>query len=243
MSQKRPKIKPSIKREVRQRCGFGCVICGNPIFEYDHILGWANVKRHVANEITLLCDMHHKEKTTKRLPNFLVIEANKTPYNIRVGKTLSKCLYYYGDSANVVFGSMRFTMKRNDNFNYLIPITFEGVSPIKIRFEDQMCFLNIELQDPLGNIVLKIVDNELVLNIGMWDIEFVGQKLTLRERAYETFIVVIFETPNTINFIKGKVFINGKAFYVHPKNGLQLPGGFLMSNVTITGANGIIDGS
>jgi len=27
-----------IQREVRQRCGFGCVICGTLLYEYDHIL-------------------------------------------------------------------------------------------------------------------------------------------------------------------------------------------------------------
>ena len=32
-----------IQREVRQRCGFGCVVCGLPLYEYDHLLGWTNV--------------------------------------------------------------------------------------------------------------------------------------------------------------------------------------------------------
>jgi hypothetical protein len=51
-----------IKRKIRQRCGFGCVICGLPLYEYEHLLGFAKVKRHVEKEITLLCDQHHREK-------------------------------------------------------------------------------------------------------------------------------------------------------------------------------------
>ncbi len=74
-----------MQREIRQRCGFGCVICGLPLYEYDHLLGWANVKRHVAEEITLLCDKHHREKTAELLPIEHVREANKTPYNLREG--------------------------------------------------------------------------------------------------------------------------------------------------------------
>lgn len=43
-------IPAQIKHSVRQRCGFGCVICGSPIYEYDHMLGFAEVDRHVASK-------------------------------------------------------------------------------------------------------------------------------------------------------------------------------------------------
>ena len=39
-----------MKREVRQRCGFGCVICGMPLYTYEYMLDYANVHRHVADE-------------------------------------------------------------------------------------------------------------------------------------------------------------------------------------------------
>ncbi|MGU5889575.1 hypothetical protein, partial [Aeromonas hydrophila] len=74
-----------IQREVRQRCGFGCVICGMPLYEYEHMEEWANVKRHVAEEITLLCDQHHREKTGGLLPKEVVRDANKNPFNLRKG--------------------------------------------------------------------------------------------------------------------------------------------------------------
>ncbi|WP_198036130.1 hypothetical protein [Salegentibacter sp. T436] len=62
-----------IQREVRQRCGFGCVICGLPLYEYEHMEEWAKVKRHDAEEITLLCDRHHREKTAGLLPKAVII--------------------------------------------------------------------------------------------------------------------------------------------------------------------------
>jgi 5-methylcytosine-specific restriction endonuclease McrA len=43
---RRPKIPEGVKREVRQRCGFGCVICGLPIYEYDHLVPYAQVLSH-----------------------------------------------------------------------------------------------------------------------------------------------------------------------------------------------------
>jgi len=59
----RPPIPDPVKRTIRQRCGFGCVICGLPIYEYDHIFGYKNETGHIVEEITLLCDHHHKLKT------------------------------------------------------------------------------------------------------------------------------------------------------------------------------------
>jgi trigger factor len=34
---------------------------------------WAKVKRHDAEEITLLCDRHHREKTAGLLPKAVII--------------------------------------------------------------------------------------------------------------------------------------------------------------------------
>jgi hypothetical protein len=55
-------IPEPVKREVRQRCGFGCVICGKPLYDYDHKLGFSKVRRHVAEQITLLCPTHHADE-------------------------------------------------------------------------------------------------------------------------------------------------------------------------------------
>ena len=74
-----------VQHEVRQRCGFGCVVCGLPLYQYDHLLGWANVHRHLAGEITLLCDQHHREKGAGLLPNEVIIEANRIPHNLKTG--------------------------------------------------------------------------------------------------------------------------------------------------------------
>jgi hypothetical protein len=107
----RPPIGPDIEREVRRRCGFGCVICGMPLYEYDHLLWWANVQRHVAEEITLLCDMHHREKTNGLLPLERVIAANRDPFNLRQGVSKPYNLHYSGDECGIILGSNRFTTK------------------------------------------------------------------------------------------------------------------------------------
>src|SRR5688572_25130200 len=85
MAEERPPIPAKIKRKVRQRCGFGCVVCGNPFCDYDHMEEWAILQRHRASEITLLCKQHHGEKTNGLLPLEQVLEANRDPHNRRKG--------------------------------------------------------------------------------------------------------------------------------------------------------------
>jgi len=85
MEEKR-NIPEAIKREVRQRCGFGCVICGAPIYEYDHIIDWSIVKKHEAKNITLLCPQHHTEKTKGLLTREQVANSNMNPFSLQKGK-------------------------------------------------------------------------------------------------------------------------------------------------------------
>lgn len=59
----RPNIPAKLKRKVRQRCGFGRIICGLPIYEYDHIVEYSKTKHHNEGELTLLCPTHHSMKT------------------------------------------------------------------------------------------------------------------------------------------------------------------------------------
>jgi hypothetical protein len=61
----RPKIPEDIKRIVRARCGYGCVMCGAQPYDYDHIEEYEIVKCHEANNLTLLCKHHHGEQFTE----------------------------------------------------------------------------------------------------------------------------------------------------------------------------------
>jgi len=49
----RPPILEPMKRSVRQRCSFGCVICGLPLYEYHHMIPYADTEKHEEDNITL----------------------------------------------------------------------------------------------------------------------------------------------------------------------------------------------
>ena len=57
-------IPEPIRREVRRRCGFGCVVCRSIPYDYDHFrVPFADAKEHVAEDIILVCPNHHRKKT------------------------------------------------------------------------------------------------------------------------------------------------------------------------------------
>jgi hypothetical protein len=101
----RSRIPNDIKRRVRQRCGFGCVVCGLPLYEYDHLVPWSEVKTHEADNLVLLCDRHHREKTSGLLPVAQIVEANDTPANLATGTSSPLDLHSGGHGCEALIGS------------------------------------------------------------------------------------------------------------------------------------------
>lgn len=113
MAELRPEIPDPMKRAVRQRCGFGCVICGTPLYAYDHIIDYREVKEHKAENLTLLCDSHHREKTNGLLPLAQVQKRNASPYNIQHGVSSPYGLHLDGPRFDVLFGGNQFFEERS----------------------------------------------------------------------------------------------------------------------------------
>lgn len=199
----------ALKREVRRRCGFGCVICGFPIYEYDHLLGWANVRRHVADEITLLCDNHHRAKTAGFLPNESVISANENPLNMQTGVTHPYNLYYTGRTFLIRIGTC--TVKHSDSrFGITAEIIrIDGQPLLTVKLEDGHYLLDVNIYDSHDRLVLQIVENELVLNVHLWDIELVGTRLVLREANRDILFDIVFGPPSMVSIRRGRFLYNG----------------------------------
>jgi hypothetical protein len=146
-------------REVRQRCGFGCVICGTPIYKYDHILGWAKVRRHVASEITLLCDTHHKAKAAGFLPNDRVIKANQDPFNLRQGVTPPYTLFYSGSEFSIKIGTYTFQSTDRGLGTIAQAIRIDGEPLFWVVLENGRFLLNLQVYDSHDRLVLQLSDN------------------------------------------------------------------------------------
>lgn len=207
-----------IQREVRQRCGFGCVVCGMPLYEYEHLAEWALVHRHVADEITLLCDQHHREKTGGLLPKALVNEANADPYNLRVGTSKPYLLHFSGKTAEVVIGSNTFTCEDQGYGTAMVPLSIDGVALLAFLLADGHLLLNVVVFDECNVPVLHIKNNQLYYSSIPWDIQLVGTTLTIREAHRKILLEVEFQPPNKITVNRGRFLRNGIEVLVRPEN-------------------------
>lgn len=219
-----------IQREVRQRCGFGCVICGMPLYEYEHMAEWAKVKRHKADEITLLCDQHHREKTGGLLPKEYVIEANKNPFNLREGVSKPYNLHFSGKKAEIEIGSNSFTCEDKGYGTRMIPISIDGIPLIGLILADNHLLLNLVVFDEFNSPILHIKNNQLFYSTSPWDIQLVGKKLTIREAHKKILIEIEFKPPNKVIINKGRFLCNGVEILVKPTNILITNNSTLISN-------------
>lgn len=218
-----------IQREVRQRCGFGCVICGLPLYEYEHMEEWAVVKRHVADEITLLCDQHHREKTGGLLPVEVVRAANSDPFNLKEGNSKPYNLHFAGTEATIEIGSNSFTCKDNGYGTAMVPVSVDGTPLIGLILADGHLLLNLVIFDEYNVPVLHIKNNQLFYSTSPWDIQLVGKKLTIREAHKKILFEIEFFPPNRAVINRGRLLRNGVEILIRPSNILVTNNSTLLS--------------
>ena len=83
---KRSDLGMALKRSIRQRSGFGCVVCGNAIGEYEHVdPEFADAKEHDVNGMTFLCIQCHGKVTKGHLSKETVKNWMSQPAALRTG--------------------------------------------------------------------------------------------------------------------------------------------------------------
>lgn len=198
-----------VQREVRQRCGFGCVICGLPLYEYEHLLGWANVKRHVAEEITLLCDRHHREKTNGLLPLEAVLKADKAPFNLRSGESSPYDLYFSGDTCEVTMGTNSFVATNYGYGTQVVPLVIDGIPIVGFILGDDHLLLNVNIFDECNELALRIQNNVVTYRTSNWDVSLTGRDLIVREGKGKILLDIRFDVPNKVHIRRAMLRYSG----------------------------------
>lgn len=178
----RPHIPEPTKRAVRQRCLFGCVVCGMPIFEYDHLEPYADVCDHDADNIILLCPNHHRDKTSGRLVGDRLQHAGKHPFNEGRPKTASFAIER-GRVLDVVVGSNVLENPVFDANGHFPVLWVNGFYRLGLHQQDGWMTLSASVTDGAGEIILGIDHGELIAATGVWDYRYEGTRLQIRLAA------------------------------------------------------------
>ena len=168
--------------------------------------GWATVKEHREEDITLLCVTHHREVTNGLLARETVEAANQAPYNLRNGTSKPYFLNYAGGSLVTELGG--------NLFHTQMPIIIDDQPIIGYESDGENLLLYVNLFDENGDLILAIHENELVYSIDPWDIELEGNQLTLRAAKEKFMIRMRFLVPNKLLIDRGTIHYRDRSITI-----------------------------
>lgn len=187
-------ISRPVKRQIRQQCGFGCVICGNAICHYEHVdPPFAEAREHDPEKMTLLCGSCHGKVTTGMLSKQTVKQAVASPKCKQLGFSFEA--FDIGAVQPVVsIPGYRFVQT---------PILIEICGTPLISFKPPECEggpfrLSALFCDKSGQKLLEIVDNEWKAVSTTWDVEVVGRKIYCRFAQGDISLILQSDPPNTL---------------------------------------------
>jgi hypothetical protein len=201
-------IPAEVKRTIRQRCGFGCVICGFGIIQYEHVIPEFNeATRHDPCKMALLCPQCHARVTTGFWSKDKVLLAMESPLCKKRG--YSRDLFDIGKGYPVLrFGGA--TIR-----NCPIPIQVGEMPLFKIEPQEEHGApfrLSGLFCDSKGNVSLRIVENEWLASSANWDVEVTGGSILIREGAGNIHLKLVVCPPETLVVDRMRMFLGGILF-------------------------------
>ncbi|MBI3716478.1 MAG: hypothetical protein HY255_10835, partial [Betaproteobacteria bacterium] len=220
-------IPEHVRREVRQRSRFGCILCRSAIYQYEHIYPeFANAKAHEADKICLLCGGCHDKVSRGRIAKDTV----KTRYlEIQESNEVRppfEELSLSSTNISVAIGSANFEHTPN-----LIRINGQNLLSITPP-KDGAAFptLNGIFCDHAGRESLRIVENVWEGAIDAWDISVAGRVVTVRTEKGRTALAFRIDPPSRITISELDMYLENCRVYCG-KKGLVV-GQFRAGNYT-----------
>lgn len=201
-------IPNAVKRAVRKQSGFGCVICGLPIYQYEHIDEFAKVRRHDAPNLVLLCPNHHQEKTSRRLSKDVVRHFAANPYNLVQSITQPHKFLMMGDTARFELGTNIYDFVFSEPAEYFSAISMHGKDMMGLRHEAGHLLLDLAFSDSNGKEVLVIRQGEMCVSTGVWDYRIEGPNVLVHSSEFDVGLEMSL-TSNGVNVKRGTLYSLG----------------------------------
>lgn len=173
-------IPSPVKREVRKRSKFGCVVCRSGFYEYEHIVPFAEVERHDPDHICCLCEDCHSRVTRGQWSKDFV-RARYTEVQHRsvdeVGLPRGPLDFHTG-TAVLAIGDLVYAPAVQSVLRYF------GDDLIKVvpGRPGEPGLISAVFTDNEGKAILELDENEWVGSLEAWDIDVQGARITVREK-------------------------------------------------------------
>ena len=190
-------IPADVRREVRQRSKFGCVICRSGLYQYEHIdPPFETATIHDPDSICCLCGSCHDSVTRGQLSKAMVQSAYqkiRTNSPDSVGPPVGPLDFHDGTAELLVGGLLYAPAVRT-------VLRYHGWDLIRVTpgQDGDVGRISAVFTDDQGQPVLQLVENEWVGELANWDIEIVGKRITVRRRQGEIALQLRLDPPGRI---------------------------------------------
>jgi hypothetical protein len=191
-------IPSNVKLQVRQRSKFGCVLCRNGIYEYEHISPFNNCRQHDPDNICLLCAHCHGKVTRGLIPKEIVVDKYREVQKADIVKSQFDEFSFRAKNIDVHLGSSKFSLCKR-----LIMLGEEELllieAPEKGSDYPQITAL---FTDDKSKQIFKINRNRWSGSNRVWDAQVVGNEIKvfrLSDKKIALHIVV--SHPNIFEII------------------------------------------
>jgi hypothetical protein len=210
----------AVKREVRQRSRFGCVVCGLFLYDYEHFdPPFEDAEEHSPDGICLLCPNHHRRSSRPALPKAEIAKAYRNP------KALSRGYAHDADFAAL----RRPLMVRLGHVVFIDPramIMFENEEILAINDDEDsgQPVLTGRCYNSDGRVILDIVRSEWRGPIENWDVEQQGSSLIIRHGLRDIALAVEVVSQNELRFTHVHMNIRGGVLVSRPGQSARIEG-------------------
>jgi hypothetical protein len=201
----RDSLSEPVKREVRQRCGFGCVRCGLAIYQYHHFdPPFSEAKTHNPSGIALLCGTCHDLVTKGLLSDNTVRKLNRNPKCFEAGFSYGP--FDIGDQHPLVTLGYS-TWIHTQIILQVFEMPLLKVEPPEVAGTPFR--LSGLFYDESGKLILQILQNEWKGPISNWDIEVKGQRIIVRRAPGQIALQIRSDPPNRLIIERLDMFYKG----------------------------------
>lgn len=214
-------IPDPIKREVRQRCGFGCVLCGMAVCQYEHIdPPFSEAKTHDPTAIALLCGSHHDKVSRGLMSKQTIKNALASPRALQHGFSFDT--FDVGSNApSVRLGTLTALRPRT-----ILRVFGENVIEVAPPEQTGGPFrISAVFSDKEGREIFRIKDNVWETPIGNWDVEIVGPRITLRSAPRALLLQLRVEPPDLLVIERLEMYYQGTHINCDERHGFSIETG------------------
>jgi len=191
-------IPAEVQRRIRQNSRFGCVVCRNAIYEYEHIEpAFEDAREHDSEKICLLCGGCHSRVTRGHLSKATVAAQYAIARNGNVSPP-------FGDF-DLGRGPLAIELGNNCFEQPQTIFRIDGMDILAFGFpEDGATFPTIsgKFFDESGRQIFSITSNRWEGPADRWDVTIVGPEITVRTAPRHVALKLIVKPPNSIQVAK-----------------------------------------